>query len=145
MDFISLEQLRKYALQESYSNNSWRNLEYFIEELLESGILDDINHKGYMFYPKYLWQENNEVELIFISKESILSCIYNDGYITVKKRMLRELVRVEISQMNLNNSQVELSLIFKDGEKEVFNSNNSNQAWKRKYFTAILEIYKMIA
>ena len=64
---ISLEDLRKYAFQQSFSNQEYRMLEVFLEGLLESGMIKAVLHEiDYYLYPKHLWQKNKKIKIFFL-------------------------------------------------------------------------------
>jgi Protein of unknown function (DUF3908) len=139
---ISLEDLRKHSLQQSYSKES---LDVFWEILLESGILKTVLDKtDYYLYPKYLWQENKKIELFFITKFELIMCTYNDeGNIMIESLFLKDISQININNLDTSNN-IELCLIFANGREITLNSNDSNESWKSKYYQAIINVYSYL-
>lgn len=62
--------------------------------------------------------------------------------------MIESLFLKDISQININNlhtsNNIELCLIFANGQEITLNSNDSNEFWKSKYYQAIIDIYSYL-
>lgn len=146
MGFITIEELKKCAFSESFSNPYFKKLEYGLDSLFESGVIKNVVDNEHFFYPKYLWNNDNDIELYFFTKEKLIKCTYEeDGIISVRSRFIKDVSQLELNKLNTNRKDIELKISFSDGEVFTFTSNDSNKSWKNKFYNAVLDIYKLLS
>lgn len=145
MGIISIEKLRSHASSESFSKTYFAKLKSGIDTLIESGIINGVVENDHIFYPKYLWQDDKDIELYFIAKDKLIIVTYKDkGVINVRTKILGDILNLEICNLDLKQKDVELYVIFTDGEVIKFSSNDSNDSWKNKFYNAIIEIHRQL-
>jgi len=145
MEGITLEQLKGYASQESIKNPYYSRLEAAIEDLIESGVIEIFDENAYFFYPKYLWQEDKNIELYLISKNIITLCAYdNEGNLHIDTWYNSNVNKLQLKNLNLNKREIQLEIKFLNDEQLLFSSSDSNDSWKYKFYKGILDIYKIL-
>ncbi|WP_078596338.1 DUF3908 family protein [Evansella clarkii] len=145
MDWINIEKLRKYSAQESYKNQFYIRVERLIEYLQESTLINNILEEEHLFYPKYLWQEDNDLELYFFTKEHIVLCSLDSNQkLFIIKRFTRDISKIEITNYDANHRDIQLIITFVNKDEIILQSNDTNEHWKFKYFKKIQELYNFI-
>lgn len=123
----------------------FNKLATFFERLTDSDILGDLKETYNFFYPKYLWQEEKQLEIYFITKAQIIECKYNrEGNISIITRYAKDIESIKIDNFNALHHDIELEIHFTNGKTIAFNSNDSNEHWKRRYFKEISQIHKFL-
>lgn len=145
MDFVSMEKLKKYAFDESFNNDFYGQLSMALETIQETGLLKNVLENEHILYPKYLWHEDRNIDLYFLTKSKIYKCEYGDrGVINLSVRSIEAITKIELLNIDLNAKTCELIITMNDGEKIAFSSDDSNKEWKNKYYKAIMEIYNRL-
>jgi hypothetical protein len=141
---LDLKKLRRYASQKSFSNPYYRKVDKLIETIQESGLIEYVVESNH-FYPKYLWQEEKELELYFLSDIHIIHYFYDkEGNVINKTRFKSDISNLELKVLQTGNKDVELYVTFRNGDIIYLTSNDSNEAWKYKFYNEILQIYKSL-
>lgn len=145
MSWISFEELQTYVAKESFNNSYYSKMNSFLENIKESNIISDVLESDYIFYPKFLWQEEKKLELYFISNDIIIICgLDEESNIYLAQRFTKNVSSIEIKNLNIDKRDIELHINFSD-ENVVFDSNDTNQHWKFKYYNKIKELYKLLS
>ncbi|MEC2222865.1 MULTISPECIES: DUF3908 family protein [Heyndrickxia] len=146
MDFITFEKFRKFVYQKSYSSPHYGKIEGIIEDLQESGLLKKVIENDHFFYPKYLWQEDKNLELFFFTSDNLIKCSYDEETtFCIEIRKLIDIDLIETKVTDFRRRDAELKIRFRDGVEYLFTSNDSNDQWKYKYFNTIKEIQELLS
>lgn len=133
--------INRQRYREAYFNN----LANFFESLTDSGILSEVKDTYKCFYPKYLWQEEKQLNIYFFTQTQIVECGYDlDGNINIETNFIKDIELLKINNLNAARHDIELEIYFINGTIYVFNSEDSNEYWKRRFFNNISEIYKFL-
>ena|SRR5690554_1727518 len=150
MGWITLEELRKHSLSKSFDNAYYKKLERLIRTLYEQKIIEDLQKETHIFYPKYLWQEDErDLELFYFTSEKIVQITTEDVENNVEIKVITKYIR-DIKNTKLNllsySYDVKLTITFNDESDMVLNSNSdTNDAWKYKFHKEILNIHKLVS
>ncbi|MFD1173958.1 DUF3908 family protein [Oceanobacillus picturae] len=145
MEWIDLDRLQRIARQESFEKQSYGRIADFLEHLKESNIVRNLLEIEHLFYPKYLWQEDKDLELYFFTNEEIVKCgIDTNEKFFITKRYTKNITKIEITNLDISNNDIQLNITFSKDDELIFSSDNSNIHWKYKYFKKIIELYDLL-
>ncbi|PFR51028.1 DUF3908 family protein [Bacillus cereus] len=140
MEFITVGEL--YSLASKENSLYYKKVESLIETLDRSGILVTIDEE-HVFYPKKLFCENENIELIFFSSEAIIVTTIDDYWnVTVQKFLNKDIRKLELVNLNIETVTVELIIHVNDQESiKLSNKKDTNTAWATKFFKKIVGIF----
>lgn len=142
MEMITFSKLWNIVSKERNSSLHYARVSSLMEYLEASGVLMDID-ENYLFYPKKVFRERGEVELLFFSENTIIvSNMGISGNLTVRSFFAKDVCKLELLNLNVNNSDVEL-LIHISGEEPINLSNikDASIPWRNNFYKLILDIY----
>src|SRR5690554_5683126 len=118
MGWITLEELRKHSFNKSFDNAYYQKLERFIETLYEQKIIEDLQNETHIFYPKYLWQEDErDLELFYFTSEKIVQIttkeVENNFEIIITTKYIKDIKNTKLNILS-NSYDVKLTITFND-------------------------------
>ncbi|MDM5267593.1 DUF3908 family protein [Bacillus wiedmannii] len=145
MAVITLNEVFNIFSRERYSNRISQKVTALIETLNESGIVK-IEDQEYTVYPKNLFREDTDIDLIFFSKKEVLVCKINDNDdVAVQLFTSEKINKIELQKLNTNNQTVELFIHITNEEPiHLSNVEDTNVNWSRKFYGLILDIYNVL-
>lgn len=148
MENLTLKLLHEIAVSERFTNSYYRGVEALIDGLQRSGILEVIQSKEHIFYPKKLFREEENIQLYFFLKDKIVICRHDENdqnNLSVEEVYLKGVDKIRIRHLNVDQQRVEFEVAFSNGEKIVLSSSeDTNQHWQYKFYQTILSIYAFL-
>ncbi|MEF7557350.1 DUF3908 family protein [Bacillus thuringiensis] len=143
MEFITPGEL--YSLASKEKSVHYKKVELLIETLDRSGILVNLEPE-YIFYPKKLFREDEDIELLFFSSDTIIVAkIDNFKDVTVQKFLTKDVCKLELQNLNLEDESVELVININDKEViKLSNKKDTNAAWEIRFFKRIINIFSKL-
>ncbi len=145
MEGLSLEKLIQIASKESSANSYYGKIEKLAQELRGLKLLEPIERKEHIFYPKKVFLEHETMEMFFITKENMIaSSIDGRGIISLRNIPLS--VKLLDFRINTKEKTAELFVHDKNGEVFSFSSiRDTNPEWKPVFYNGIFEIYQFLS
>lgn len=141
MELISFEDYSRHVRKDALDprNKHGHKQELLLDTLSESKVLEKVIASESFFYPKYLWRKDENVELYFFTKEKVIICYEGEDKKTrVSSLSLKDVLKTDVILHDAMRQDCELSLHFTNGEVLTFSSSDSNNAWKHKFYDAII-------
>jgi len=139
---VDFKEIKDYFYNNRYSDNTARKYAGMFEKV--SQIIDD-NDILY-FYPKYLFVDEQTLQLYFILKNNkfIKVWINGDKHIVIEYFNINKIKSVTYECPLDDYGDYRLTLLFEEKEEEItFNSKeDTNEGWKYKLDEAICSIAK---
>ncbi|MCU5668788.1 hypothetical protein OCB72_29635 [Bacillus cereus] len=145
MESITITEVWNIVSNKRYSSLHYAKIADLIENLECSGILKQIDEK-HLFYPKKVFRERGDAELLFFSKDIItVSKINSFGNLTIRSFPIKDINRLELLNLSVDNSNVEL-VVYLLNERPIKLSNvkDTNIILSTKFYNLILDIYAML-
>jgi hypothetical protein len=145
LEQLSLETLTQLASKESASSSYYGKIEKLADELRGLKLLDEIERKDHIFYPKKAFLEHETLEMFFITKENItITSIDGRGIISLRNIPLS--IKQLDFRINTKEKSAELFVHEINGEVLSFSSiRDTNSEWKPVFYNGILNIYRFLS
>lgn len=149
----SLEEIKNIAFNNQFSsdnNNYYRRLYKFAEILLDiPGIKKIEEQEAYLhhFYPKNLWIEEKNLELIYFTSDKIIEIEMNQDTEEVKINChyTKDMLNTELTIINYREKVYQLVINFNNSHKLTLSTNDAEDNWKRRFSEEILAIHKYLS
>ncbi|HFU7090066.1 TPA: hypothetical protein ACGN8S_005216 [Bacillus cereus] len=145
MESITVTEVWNIASNKKHSSLHYATIANLIEKLECSGILKRIDEK-HLFYPKKVFRERGDTELLFFSKDIItVSKINSFDNLTIRSFPTKNINRLELLNLSVDNSNVELVIHLLDERPiKLSNVKDTNIILSTKFYNLILDIYAML-
>ncbi|PGZ34531.1 hypothetical protein COE50_06460 [Bacillus anthracis] len=142
MGKITFPELWDIALEEKSFSVHYARVFSLMECLERSGVLKTID-ADYLFYPKKIFRERGDGELLFFSKDTIMvSNMRVSGNLTVRTFLTKNIYKLELLNFNIDNLDVELIIHILDEEPIILsNIKDSSVNLRNSFYKLILDIY----